>query len=182
NLIPVHLIGLEVELCKEFGSDFDKFWNQLKMENHDVLLAMRTTDTLRWHFRDKLDRQNVWILKITRGQCLVAYAIFDRLTNSLGMDCLRLVDFQALKGFEEVLPSVMVRILRKCREEKIHLLEVPGCWMNRSQHSKIVSPFCRKLRSWMFYYKVADKKGELAKALKDPRVWAPYGFDGDAVL
>jgi hypothetical protein len=170
----------DIEVCSEFDSRFDEFWNELKRQNDNVLLAVRTQETLEWHFRDKLARQQVSILTFSQGSRLLAYAVFDTQDPSLGLKRVRLVDFQALGGAEEMLRPMLCWMIQKCRKSGIHILEVTGCWLDRSGLPSIVAPYERVLPSWIFYYKAADK--ELSRTLANPRVWVPSSFDGDASL
>jgi hypothetical protein len=179
--IRVHRSTSEIELCSKFDNRFDEFWWELKHENDNVLLAVRTRETLAWHFRDRLLRQSAWILTASKGSRLVAYAIFDRHDKpALGLKRVRLVDFQALNGSEEVLRSALSWMLHKCREQGIHVLEVIGCWLDRPMLLQIPVPYHRTLPSWMYYYKAIGN--ELSATLRNPKIWAPSCFDGDASL
>jgi hypothetical protein len=171
----------ELELCTGFDRRFDDFWEELKRDKHDVLLPHRNRETLAWHFRSALMQRRCWILTASEGARLVAYAIFDRQDNAAwGLKRIRLVDFQALNGSENVLSSAIGWMLRKCREERIHTLENVGCWLDRPGLPKLNAPHHRTLSSTVYYYKAIDK--ELSETLKDPAVWAPTTFDGDASL
>ena len=171
----------DLELCSEFDGRFEEFWEELKHQNDNILLAVRTRETLRWHFRNSLSRGSARILAASKGSRLIAYAIFDRQDNFvLGLKRARLVDFQAVHGAEEVLRSVLCWMLHKCWEEGIHVLEVKGCWLDRQGLPRILAPYHRTFASWAYYYKANEK--ELRETLKDPKVWAPSSFDGDASL
>ena len=171
----------EIELCSDFDNRFDEFWEELKHQKDNALLAVRTRETLAWHFRYSLMRQNVWILAASKGSRLIAYAIFDRLDNlAIGLKRIRLVDFQALNGGEKVLGSALCWMLDKCRKEGIHVLEISGCWLDRTNLPQISAPYERNLSSWSYYYRAIDKN--LSEPLADPKVWAPSSFDGDASL
>jgi hypothetical protein len=179
--LRVHGARSEIELCSGFDNRFDDFWEELKYQNDNTLLAVRTRDTLAWHFRYSLMRQNIWILTASKGSRLIAYAIFDRQDNlARGLKRVRLVDFQALNGSQEVLRSALYWMLRKCREEGIHVLENTGWWLDRPGLPQLPAPYQRTLSSWIFYYRANDK--ELCEILRDPKVWAPSSFDGDATL
>jgi len=171
----------DIEPCSEFDSRFDDFWDELQRQNENVLLAVRTRETLAWHFRNALMHQSLWILTTRKGSRLTAYAIFDKQDNPrIGLKRIRLVDFQAHRGSEAALLSALSWMLHKCREDGIHMLEVSGCWLDRPQLPRIVAPYHRTMPSWSYYYKVLDPK--LSAELRDPRVWAPSSFDGDASL
>ena len=126
-------------------------------------------------------RQNAWILAAREGARIIAYAVFDRLDNpALGLKRVRLVDFQCIRGSEEVLSSALDWMLRECREKGIHLLDVTGCWLDRPDLPHIPAPYHRDLVSWSYYYKANSP--ELRTTLKDPAAWVPTSFDGDASL
>ena len=171
----------QIELCSGFDNRFDDFWEELSRQNQRVLLGVRTRETLAWHFRDALVQQNAWILTASIGSRLVAYAVFDRQDKpALGLTRIRLVDFQAIDGCQDALRSVLLWMLHKCRRERIHVLEVVGSWLGRPEFPRLVPPHRRLLASWTYYYKANDP--DLHEVLKDPAVWAPSSFDGDASL
>jgi hypothetical protein len=144
-------------------------------------LPERTRDTLAWHFHYSLEEQNAWIVTASEGSRLVAYAIFDRQDNiAIGLKRIRLVDFQALAGYGKMIDSALHCMLRKCRQEGIHVLEYAGCWLGPSGVLSISAPYQRTTSCWTYYYKARDK--ELCEALKDPKAWAPSSFDGDSSL
>jgi len=96
--------GCTLELCPQFDVRFDDFWQQLRMENPDLLLADRNRKTLQWHFRSALAQGNAWILAASHNGRLVAYTVFDRQDSAqLALKRLRVADFQALRGFENTL-------------------------------------------------------------------------------
>jgi hypothetical protein len=171
----------EIELCAGFDSRFDDFWAELKSQNQNVFLAHRTQEALSWHFRYSQERQAVWILTASKGSRLTAYAVFDRQDNPIsGLKRVRLVDFQSLKGHEGAILPALEWMLRRCREEGIHILENAGCWLERLNLPRIYAPSHRTLNSWTFYYRATNQ--HLREALKDPAVWAPSSFDGDVSL
>ena len=171
----------EIELCREFDSRFDDFWEELRHQNHGVLLAVRTRETLAWHFRESLLRGNAWVLTACEGSRLRAYAIFTREDNpAVGLKRVRLVDFQALNGSEAFLRSALKWVLQRCRNEDIHVVDIIGCWLDRPGMPHVGAPHHRTLPSWTYYYKANDK--DLSESLRDPAIWAPSSFDGDASL
>jgi hypothetical protein len=177
----LHEGNSSLERCFSFDQRFDDFWEELKRQNYGVLLSHRTRETLEWHFRYSLASQQAWILTASEGSRLVAYAIFDRQDNeACRLKRIRLVDFQALKGSENVLPSAIGWMLRQCRADGIHILENVGCWLDRPDLPRLEAPYHRTLPSALYYYKANDPY--LAETLTDPAVWAPSTFDGDASL
>jgi hypothetical protein len=167
-----------IEEYSQFDSRFDEFWEQLKQDRSDTLLAVRTLDTLEWHFRDQLAQQQLWILTACKESRIVAFAILDRRDRASGLKCVRLVDFQALRGWEEMLLPFFTHALEKCRSEGIHFLEVTGCWLDRTGLPRVVPPHYHQLPAWIMYYKARDQ--QLSRVLQVPTVWAPSSYDGDA--
>jgi hypothetical protein len=160
----------ELELCARFDGRFDAFWEELRAENREKLLAVRDRETLAWHFR----RKKVWILAASRGTRMVAYAIFDRHDNpKLDLKRVRFVDFQALHGFEYLVRQALAWALDRCQREGIHIVENTGCWLERLG---VKPPYRRRLESWTFYYKTRHPE------LSGADVWIPSGFDGDATI
>ena len=136
----------EIAPCYWFDRHFDHFWDELQHQNENVLLAVRTPETLAWHFRRMLSQQRAWILGAYQGSRLTAYAVFDRQDNpATGLQRIRLVDFQALKGSEGALSSALSWMLNKCREQGTHVLEVAGCWLDRPGLPRIRPPYQRTM-------------------------------------
>jgi hypothetical protein len=170
-----------IESCAGFDDRFDTFWEELKREKADFLLPCRTREVLAWHFGASLSEGRVSILTFSSSGRMSAYAIFDRQdTPACGLKRVRLVDFQALKGSENALPSAMGWMLRRCRAEGIHILENVGCWLERPGLPRLAAPYSRTLSSFIYYYKAINK--DLSPVLRNPAVWAPTTFDGDASL
>lgn len=171
----------DFELCGGFDSRFDEFWQESLSENRDRLLAVRTRQTLEWHFREGLARKQVSILAASGNGRLVAYAIIDRQDNpALELKRLRFADFQALRGYERLLRPAVAWMLRRCRREQVHVAEVVGCWLDRFRTPGCLPLHHRRLRSWLFYYLTYDPA--LGEQLKDPGIWAPSSYDGDASI
>ena len=170
----------EIELCSTFDRRFDAFWEELKQQRNDVLLGVRSRETLLWHFRDTLARRRLWIFAFRERSRILAYAVLDRHQNAFGLRRVRLVDFQALPGCERTITALLSKAIYRAAREGMHLLEITGCWLERPDLTQIIPPHRRKLPSWIFYYKPANR--ELRKILQASVVWAPSSFDGDAAL
>ena len=170
----------DIELCSGFDERFDAFWLELENGNPDALLAVRSQESLAWHFRSRLLRGNIWILAVHKGCCMVGYAIFDRRDKPLlGLKRVRLVDFWALESPEEVFWSALEWMKDRCRREGIHMVELIG-WLGRPEIRRIRALHHRRLPSCLYYYKAQN--AELGTALLDANAWRPSLFDGDASL
>jgi hypothetical protein len=172
---------VEVKSAVAFDDRFDDFWTDLKRMNPRVLLAVRTREVLEWRFKYAVLESRLWIATVVDQTRLVAYAIFDRQdVSAFGLTRMRLVDFQSLDGSTVLLEPLLCWALRRCQREGIHMLEIVGRWLEKGEFIETVAPHRRKLESWRFVYRANNPS--LATALRDPHLWAPSLFDGDAAL
>jgi hypothetical protein len=173
--------ALAVERCTTFDERFEEFWKTLEHGNRNVLLAVRSSETLQWHFRSALARNDLWIVTAAKNGTLVGYAVFDREDKPRsGLRRARLVDFVALESEEDVLRSLLCWMLDRCSKQNIHMIEVFGCWLDRPELAGVRFPYQRTLPSCLYYYYTPDQK--LREALSSKSVWRPSSFDGDASL
>jgi hypothetical protein len=181
NRLRIPQDSTDVGFCEQFDDRFDVFWEMLRKTGTGRLLATRSREVLNWHFKHALSGSKVWIVTASEGAELSAYAIFCRQDNpEVGLERVRLIDFQALPGQIGLLEPILHRALRRCQKEGVHMLEAIGFASNKRRIIDSINPQSRKLTSWRFFYK-ANEPG-LAEKLKDPKVWDPTGFDGDSSL
>jgi len=172
---------IEVEFCKQFDCRFDTFFDRLRKSYPCRLLASRSSSLLDWHFKHAFSANRVWVLTVSRGQELSAYAILCRQDNpELGLERMRLVDVQTLPGHEGLLRPMLLRALKRCQDEGTHMLEAIGFSFEKQRLIESMSPHYRELASWRYFYKANDP--DLAACLKDPQAWDPTCFDGDSSL
>jgi hypothetical protein len=171
---------LPIELCSGFDERFDEFWHKLKTGRRNVLLALRTRDTLNWHFKFALANGKLWIAAIIRNKTIVAYAVFLRQdVPRFGLKRVRLIDFQSIDSKEQLCISLLHWALQRCRREGIHMLE----WVGLSSESAIatqLAPHFRTLPFWTYFYSPANKA--FAQTLSSADTWDPTLLDGDASL
>jgi hypothetical protein len=170
--------GLELDFQTGFDDRFDHFWEEVKNENPNLLLAVRTREVLEWHFAYALLQKNLWVWTITRGSHLTAYAIFLK-TGAFGVTRVTLVDFQSLRRNAHLLLPTVSAALEKCRKEGVHLLENPGLGFDESGINRL-APYRVSTEAWSYFYKAGDS--ELAQRLSNPTAWAPSLYDGDASI
>jgi hypothetical protein len=171
----------KVEAVDTFDRQFDIFWEALRERYPNLLLAVRGSEQLEWHFQYAIQKKNVWILTIAHDSELVAYAVFCRQDSvRFGLKRMRLVDFQALDDNSSLLLPMLSRALQRCRTEGIHMLECIGpCPLHSDVFASLASRQ-RKLPSWLYFYKARDKS--LAQNLENRQAWRPFWFDGDGTL
>jgi hypothetical protein len=173
--------GGKTSFCATFDERFEDFWQKLRQACPHRLLANRSQQMLNWHFKHALADGRAWVLTASEGSDLAAYATFLRQDNAaFSLKRLRLVDFQALNGNTELLRPILCEALARCRCEGVHMLETMGFAPEKQRVIDSLSPHRRPLSSWRYFYKTTHR--DLAENLKDPQVWDPSCFDGDASL
>lgn len=181
RLLKTRRNGIEPMSCTSFDERFEDFWQKQRNTCSHRLLANRSQQMLDWHFKHPLAHDRAWVLTIGNAGGLAAYAIFLRQDNPVfSLTRMRLVDFQVLDGNTELLAPIICQALARCRQEGIHMLEAIGFAPDKQRIIDSLSPHQRALSSWRYFYKTGAR--ELAESLKNPQVWDPSCFDGDASL
>ena len=170
-----------IEHVKGFDSRFDAFWEDMVRANPTRLLCRRDSRTLNWHFAGPMRAGHLWIITASSHALLRAYGIFKRQDHpQSGLVRIRLVDYQSLDADEDHLPALLHAALMRCRAERIHTLEHVGCGVPKMAAFDLHAPYRRALPAWPFYYFAPD--ASLNQTLRDPAIWDPSSFDGDASL
>lgn len=172
----------ELSFCSNFDERFDVFWKELQEEYPNRLLATRSREVLDWHFKQALAGDRVWILTLNEGSSrILAYAIFCRIDNpQIHLKRMCLIDFQSLNGDHEVLVPMLSRGLRRCEEQRIHMLEAFGFRPDKQCVIDRAAPYRRRLRAWAYFYRTSNQAWR--EELQHVDVWDPSQFDGDASL
>ena len=167
--------------CEDFDARFDLFWAELQRRNSRVLLAVRDSQTLKWHFKYLLDEGRIWIMTVVDGRRLLAYAILERRDAQLaGLTRILLVDFQTLVDDKNLTSAMISLALDRCRAEGIHMMENFGCWLEKEQCVVPRATYHRTLTNWTYWYRATDPL--LTDALKNVESWCPTQYDTDASL
>jgi len=170
-----------VEFVSNFDDRFDTFWEDLQSIRSRLLLATRTRQTLNWHFKYALLRDEVWIVCIADGSRLLAYSVFYFQHNpKFRLKRVRLADFQSLRDDNSLLLPMLSAAIERCRSNGIHMLEVAGLCPAKTKVIEKLRPYHRKLSSWFAFYKANNVL--LSECLKDPQVWDLSWFDTDSSL
>jgi hypothetical protein len=169
-----------VNSVDRFDQRFDEFWQQLK-ERQDVLLSVRDSETLSWHFGRSMKSNGLWLYTHEIEGRLTSYAIFQRQDKAdVGLTRMRLVDFQSLDADPLILDAMIAAALRRAKADGIQMLEVLGFSGAVRRRLEQLAPFRRQLPSQLFYYKAVGK--ELKAQFANPRAWEPSSYDGDSSL
>jgi hypothetical protein len=176
--LPAAAGSVVIAETDRFDSRFDSFWDELLRQNPEKLLAWRDSQALSWHFAIPMRRGRLWIFTASRDGLLRAYCILKRQDREEGMRRMRLVDYQSVEPDCDLLPDLLRAALRRCAAEKIDILDHLGCDLPKMRSFDRFAPYRQKNPYWPFYYQAADPA--LADDLRQPQVWDPSSFDGDA--
>ncbi len=173
--------GLELRWCTKFDERFDRFWGELEERGPDVLLLDRSRQTLDWHYKYALTEGRIWILTVSDGPRLVAYAVFERKEGQrVDFPKLVLVDYQSLVDDEELCTVVISCALKRSRKACVPVLENMGCWLEALHPSSKRARLNRTFGGWSYLYQASNP--ELAAVLRAPETWYPTQYDADASL
>jgi hypothetical protein len=173
--------GLVIEQAGEFDGQFDNFWQELQRQNPAKMLGVRDCQTLTWHFAGSLRTAHAWILTASRGGLMRAYAVLKRQDHPQSrLTRIRLVDYQTIEPDVDTLSPLIDFALRKCVNDRIHVMEHVGCNLPKMRIFDRHAPYRRRLPAWPYYYKASDLAVE--EALQQPLAWDPSSYDGDASL
>jgi hypothetical protein len=170
-----------VEYCTQFDERFDQFWQQLRKRGSGCLLADRSREALEWHFKYALQKGEAWLLTISQGAKLAAYAILCRQDNvGFSLKRMRLVDFQSLDESQNGLRPLLAFALEKCQGEGIHMMEAIGFSPDKQRIIDSMNPHYRELSSWRYFYRT--DRSSLSASLSQASAWDPTCYDGDSSL
>jgi hypothetical protein len=179
--VPRTYRDLDIGRCTGFDERFDVFWDQVRKTQRHRLLAVRSREVLEWHFKHPLARHAAWITTLCKGNRLIAYSVFcNKDVTSIGLRRVRLIDYQSLDGDPSLLIPMLAQEVERCRHEGAMVLESIGWGLDRGALMDRIAPHVRTMPSWQYFYKAAT--AELARRCKDPSIWAPSQYDGDACV
>jgi hypothetical protein len=172
---------VKVEFCDGFDERFDSFWQALRAESPNALLADRSRQALEWHFRHALLEKKLWVATVDEGSGLCAYAIF-RIQSDPADSVQRVVfiDFQSTAKKATLFYPVLERALERCCATGIHVLQTVGLCPRGVGDISLFAPYKIRQQTSPYLYKALDRS--LAEVLSDPQVWVPSLFDGDATV
>jgi len=171
----------EVSRNSALDKRFDVFWEELQRAYPDRFLANRSREHLQWHFKFSLAQNRTWIVTHELNSRVMAYGIFHRQDyREINLQRIRLVDYQSLPGFEDLLPSILAWGVNEARAQGIHMLEAFGFRSDKQQMIDKLAPHRRKLNAWGYFHKIVSPT--LEHELQDLDAWDPSQYDGDSSL
>jgi len=164
----------------DLDEEFDGLWSR-KLKEGKRLLALRTRETLRWHFDRSGTGDRVKVLCARRTGRLIGYAIIAR-EQSVEIDLVRtrIVDIFVEKDEPEIVDRLLSAAHDYATGDGSHVLDVRGFPKNIRQRFLAGKPYSRELPSCTYFYKVLDEG--LRRDLTRSDAWYASLFDGDASL
>ncbi|MBV8148427.1 MAG: hypothetical protein JO092_04990 [Candidatus Eremiobacteraeota bacterium] len=178
-----------IESAEQFDSRFDVFWEELRRQHPEKLIAERSSTVLSWHFAIPMRRRRLWILSASRNGRMRAYCTLTRQDHAFrlpalphgdtqGIRGMRLVDYQTIEPDVDFLPELLRVALKRCTREGFYILENLGRGVPKMRVVDECAPHRKNLENWKFYYRASDPA--LDAELRQPRFWDPSAYDGDA--
>jgi hypothetical protein len=177
-----------IENVYRFDSRFDVFWKELLRQDHEKLLGQRDSTTLSWHFAIPMRRGRLWLFAASRNQQLRGYCALTLQDHTFelpngdtkALRGMRLADYQSIETDVDLLPGLLKAALWRCNAEGVDFLENLGRGVPKMRAFDEHAPYSSRLDNWKFVYRASDPA--LEEELRQPKVWDPSAFDGDASL
>jgi hypothetical protein len=169
-----------VDQSDHFDERFDDFWRRLQ-QTRSRLMAVRDRATLQWHFGPSLAASRSLLLTYQPDGQLEAYMVLTRMDNdSIGLRRFRITDLQTVTDSEEAVLALLGKAVCLAREHGAQVLDAIGFEAFKRGLMSMSRPYERALPSCSYLYKCLNPTIE-AK-LRDPAMWDPSPYDGDASL
>lgn len=175
--LPAAPDGVEVVEGRGFDDRFDAFWEELRAQNPDTLLAVRDRATLEWHYRLPLRAGHLWVYTARQDGRIRAFCVVKEYLRPSGMRSMKIVDYQTVDPSVDLLPGLARAAAERCAHDHVGMLEHNGCELPKMSGFDQVAPYRITKAAWSFYYRTTDP--DLADALAHPDVWDPSEYDGD---
>lgn len=187
--LPRIAASFTIEAIDRFDSRFDEFWDELRRQNPEKLLAERSSRALSWHFGIAMRRRRLWIFTASRNGQLRAYCTLTRQDRPFGLPPLphgepqslrgmRLVDYQSVEPNTDLLSPLLASALGRCAKEDVDILENFGRGVPKMRVLDDHAPHRKDLSNWKFFFSAADPN--LRTELCAARFWDPSAYDGEA--
>lgn len=180
----VRQVGDQIELRslspETIGPEFDRLW-QRKLAEEPKLLAIRDSQTLRWHFAGRGRPDPPVVIGAYARAELVGYAAVVRQdAPHLALKRARLADLFVEGDAAEVVRALLSGAAAEARLGGAAMLEVIGFPSHVRRIIETLRPFELRDESWPFLFKTSDP--ELQAALAAESRWHACLFDGDGSL
>jgi len=178
NSQKCRVIELQVS---EIGDDFEVLW-QKKLAEKGLLLADRSSVSLRWHFTVPASQRRTALLCCHFNGRLTGYAaVQNAVDRETGMRQCFLADMLVEGDDSDVIESLLRSAYEYARRSGSHIFEVLGFPANVRQIVMRWKPYYRKYPACPFFYKAKDQslREDLLTAADH---WYASPYDGDTSL
>jgi hypothetical protein len=164
----------------KIGDEFQALWLD-KVSEQTRLLTDRSAAALRWHCEIPGDRGITRVLRCSKDDRLLGYAIVrHEPPDENGLRKSIIVDMLVREDESTVVEALLAAAYSQASCAGSDILEVMGFPENVRRVFAQSRPYQRRYPACPYYYKAADP--ELHKALSDASAWYACPFDGDATL
>ena len=179
KISDVEFSDIDVINISEVDTTFDELWSS-KLKESEKLLACRSSETLRWHFKSKSLSDRCKILTYVNKRLKGYIIILREDSPDIGLKRLRIVDVFIENDDDLILKKLLTSSYWLAKKSGCHSLEIIGLPTALRKKIKVHCPFERKMPSWPLFYKPGSKL--MAEKLKNELVWYITAYDGDSSL
>lgn len=164
----------------EIGCEFDDLWRRKRAEAAR-LLAFRTSDLLRWHFRKPANERSTRIGVLRRGGRLAGYVIVALVqVRNIDLRRARIVDLIAERDDPDAVDALLWTADEIAHELGGDILEMMGFPKSIRDRFLLGNPHRRTLPCRPYIYKAVRES--LRATCESGEAWYACPFDGDASL
>lgn len=163
----------------ELNSKFDSFW-ELTSQANMRMMAVRDTNTLRWHFKDFRDPK-CRLLGAMKDDCLVGYAIIIRRDNKeLGLSRAKIADMVVANEDPGIASGLFKMAMTYARNDGAAMLEIEGLPNSIRGPLHTASPLTISHEKNPFWFWSPNKS--ILETLSEVDTWYAGLYDGDGSL
>jgi hypothetical protein len=164
----------------EIGDDFQHLWLH-KVNEGPLLLAERSPETLRWHFKIPGDKGGVGVLCCKANSELLGYLVIrDEQPDEAGLIKSIVADMLVKDDNPQVAHLLFTAAYNHAKRVGSHILEALGYPAQLNRVFARSHPYTRKYPSSPFIYKALDPI--LHEKIADGETWYASVYDGDFTL
>lgn len=165
----------------EIGDDFEALW-QRKLAEKRLLLADRSSVSLRWHFTVPASQRTTALMCCHLDGRLKGYAAVQNAVDpETGLRQCFVADLLVDGDDSNVIESLLRSAYEYARRSGSHIFEVQGFPANVRQIATRWKPYYRKYPACPFFYKAKDQSLR-EDLLADADNWYASPYDGDTSL
>lgn len=168
------------EIYKKFDTQFDEFWEKIKLENKNTFLLNRSSEWINWHLNNKIQKNNSLIVVKKENNEIKGYAIcINKYDSSLNLKKAVLIDLMLLKENEKSSLDLILSCIQESLKSKCDLFQMVGFNEHKRKFMNKLKPFEKKNKFSPYLYK--SKNLDLDQLLQKKDSWYPSEIEGDTI-